>query len=276
MMIRNSRSQNATPCVHEYLALACLLLLIQLGAAATKDGHKSSTKGVSNHSNLAVDRHGSALATDLVKPIIRAVNSTMIQKTEIMRRARKVSTVHQHSLHEPPTFPAFAPAPSNGPGDAESDHVQHDLPQDADPVPEPEKKDCVWGEWEEWSECPVSCTDHIDEKYGWEYSRHRLRHPETEDYNGDECDGIASETEACGTDDCPTTTTVTFAPIEVDVPFWVVLYIYMIIFWPCTLIACCMCCVLIYFIAKSKGNKQQPVYDDGMMEGEGDPYGAAF
>jgi hypothetical protein len=84
------------------------------------------------------------------------------------------------------------------------------------------------------------------------------------------------ETEDCAPEECPPTTTVTYAPIEVDVPFWVVLYVYMIIFWPCTLICFCMCCVLAICLVKNNGNKPPPRHPDQMMGEETDPYAAAF
>jgi len=54
---------------------------------------------------------------------------------------------------------------------------------------------CVWGEWSEWDECPVSCG-------GGAKNRHRDVAKEATN-GGDECDGMASETASCRMNPCP-------------------------------------------------------------------------
>ena len=53
-----------------------------------------------------------------------------------------------------------------------------------------------WGQWSDRTECGVTCG-------GGTISRSRMCDNPEPEYNGDECDGLSLEEDACATDKCP-------------------------------------------------------------------------
>lgn len=59
----------------------------------------------------------------------------------------------------------------------------------------------VWGQWNEWKECPVSCG-------GADQTRIRVCDNPAPEFGGDDCtedDSSSSETRRCNEESCPST-----------------------------------------------------------------------